>query len=104
MREYRFSDDGFRALRTRSAALMTRYAGLIALFPGLAALGLIFLSNDVLWVWVGTALLAGLDLFLYIQQRGKPGVSPIQTYGLLVACLIALLAGAVRAALLGAFK
>jgi len=104
MQDHRLTDRSLDARRTPFATLATRYAGLIVLIPGLAALGLIFLSNDVRAVGVGTALLAGLDLFLFIQQRGKPGVSQSQTRGLLLACLIAVLAGVGRAAMLGAFR
>ena len=103
MQEHRLSDDGYRAIRTRYAARMARYAGLLTLIPGLVALGLIFLSKDLRLVWAGTALLAGLDLFLYVQHRGRPGASVRQARSLLLACLIAVLAGAGLAMALGAF-
>lgn len=104
MREDRISDGGLQTLRTRSVAMMTRHAGLVTLIAGSAALGLIFLSNDVRWVWTGTALLAGLDLFFYVQLRARPGAHPNHARSLLLACLIAVLAGLRRAAALGAFR
>lgn len=88
----------------RSVSPTSRYAGLLALIPGVVGLGLIFLSSDTALVGVGAALLAGLDLFLYIKQRGKPGVDPAQTRSLVFACLIAVIAGIGRAAALGGFR
>lgn len=87
-----------------AVSLTSHYIGLLALIPGVVGLGLIFLSSSIVLVGVGTVLLAGLDLFLYVHQRGKPGVDPAQTRSLLFACLIAVLAGTGRLAAIGAFR